>query len=203
MTLSGEAAAEREPVEVLVENHREFLAFLERRVGSREVAEDLLQEAFVRSLDKVPLDANESAVAWFYRVLRNAVIDHYRQAHPFTEIVPASAEDGTNVEVLERLFLQYLPDGEPLYPPPQLLGRYRSDAYGDFLLAPGRLERTKRPELALRALARDVMRIRETGEVASVKLSTGIIPCAADPTSSPPARVRRTSHLRARGACAG
>lgn len=41
----------------------------------------------------------------------------------------------------------------PLYPPPQQLGRYRCDGYGDFLLCPGRLERAKRPELALRALA--------------------------------------------------
>jgi glycosyltransferase involved in cell wall biosynthesis len=42
----------------------------------------------------------------------------------------------------------------PLYPPPQLLGRYRCDSYSDFLLAPGRLEATKRPELLLRAFAR-------------------------------------------------
>ncbi len=48
------------------------------------------------------------------------LIDHYRQEHPFVEIVPASAADGTNVDVLERLFLQYLPDGEPLYPPDYL-----------------------------------------------------------------------------------
>jgi GTP-binding protein Era len=45
------------------------------------------------------------------------IIEHYRGAHPFAEIVPASAADGTNVDVLEKLFLQYLPEGEPLYPP--------------------------------------------------------------------------------------
>src|SRR5687768_4145893 len=45
------------------------------------------------------------------------IMDHYRQAHPFVELVPVSALDGTNVDVLERLFLQYLPEGEPLYPP--------------------------------------------------------------------------------------
>jgi GTPase len=45
------------------------------------------------------------------------LIDHYRKAHPFAEIVPLSAADGTNVDVLEKLFLQYLPEGEPLYPP--------------------------------------------------------------------------------------
>jgi GTP-binding protein Era len=44
------------------------------------------------------------------------IMDHYQRAHPFVEIVPISAIDGTNVDVLEKLFLQYLPEGEPLYP---------------------------------------------------------------------------------------
>lgn len=44
------------------------------------------------------------------------LIDQYRRAHAFAEIVPVSAADGTNVDVLEKLFLQYLPEGEPLYP---------------------------------------------------------------------------------------
>jgi len=48
------------------------------------------------------------------------LIEHYRQEHAFVEIVPVSATDGTNVDVLERLFLQYLPEGEPLYPPDYL-----------------------------------------------------------------------------------
>jgi GTPase len=44
------------------------------------------------------------------------IIDHYQREHSFAEIVPVSATDGTNVDVLEKLFLQYLPEGEPLYP---------------------------------------------------------------------------------------
>jgi GTP-binding protein Era len=48
------------------------------------------------------------------------LIDRYRRAHPFVEIVPISAKDGTNVDTLERLVLQYLPEGEPLYPPDYL-----------------------------------------------------------------------------------
>jgi GTP-binding protein Era len=43
-------------------------------------------------------------------------LDEYQRAHPFIELVPISAADGTNVDVLERLFLRHLPDGEPLYP---------------------------------------------------------------------------------------
>jgi len=47
-------------------------------------------------------------------------IDEYRRAHEFAEIVPISAVDGTNVDVLERLFLAHLPEGDPLYPPEYL-----------------------------------------------------------------------------------
>jgi RNA polymerase sigma-70 factor (ECF subfamily) len=67
-------------VAVLVENHRQFLAFLTRRVGSRDVAEDILQDAFVRGLARAgQLRDQESVVAWFYRSLRNALIDHWRR----------------------------------------------------------------------------------------------------------------------------
>src|SRR4051812_32327865 len=48
------------------------------------------------------------------------IIDQYSKAHRFVEFVPVSAADGTNVDVLEKLFLQHLPDGEPLYPPEYL-----------------------------------------------------------------------------------
>lgn len=79
------ALAERDPatpevLQVLVDNHRRFLAFLERRVESRAAAEDILQDAFVRGLDRAGSVRDESAiVAWFYRLLRNALVDHYRR----------------------------------------------------------------------------------------------------------------------------
>ena len=75
----AELPPRHELVKVLVENRRAFLSFLEKRVGHRDAAEDVLQDAFARSLDKLPLESEESAVAWFYRVLRNAVVDHYRR----------------------------------------------------------------------------------------------------------------------------
>jgi RNA polymerase sigma factor (sigma-70 family) len=77
--------AERDPsspdiLRLLVDNHARFLGFLERRVGSRDEAEDILQEAFVRSIGRTDaLQTPESATAWFYRVLRNAIIDHHRR----------------------------------------------------------------------------------------------------------------------------
>jgi glycosyltransferase involved in cell wall biosynthesis len=44
--------------------------------------------------------------------------------------------------------------GTPLYPPPHHLGRYRTDGYGDFLFYAGRLDRLKRLDLAIDAMAR-------------------------------------------------
>ena len=78
--MSGAPAPDARVVSVLVENHRVFLRFLERRLGDRATAEDILQDAFVKGLDRMPpVSDDESAIAWFYRVLRNAVIDHYRR----------------------------------------------------------------------------------------------------------------------------
>ncbi|HJR15677.1 MAG TPA: RNA polymerase sigma factor [Gemmatimonadales bacterium] len=68
-----------EVLRVLVQNHARFLAFVEQRVGSRAEAEDILQEAFVRTLGHTPPESSASATAWFYRVLRNAITDHFRR----------------------------------------------------------------------------------------------------------------------------
>lgn len=81
-TEGAEVALERTPAVLLslVENHRELLGFLERRVGRRDLAEDILQDAFARGIDKVhTLENDESAAAWFYRSLRNAVVDRHRR----------------------------------------------------------------------------------------------------------------------------
>ena len=81
MSLESTPATSLSPkaIEQLVSGHREFLAFLERRVESRAVAEDILQAAFTRGLERGSVVQEEKVVAWFYRVLRNAVVDHYRQ----------------------------------------------------------------------------------------------------------------------------
>lgn len=71
---------ERSVLEALVENHRRFLRFLEARVGDRATAEDILQEAFARGFPAELAADEESAVAWFWRVLRNAAIDHHRRS---------------------------------------------------------------------------------------------------------------------------
>lgn len=68
------------PVATLLENHRAFLQYLERRIGDRALAEDILQEGFAKVVarpDQAPTD--ESVIPWFYRTLRNAAIDQFRR----------------------------------------------------------------------------------------------------------------------------
>jgi RNA polymerase sigma-70 factor (ECF subfamily) len=65
----------------LLQNRSQFLSFIERRVGSRELAEELLQEAYVRGIERGgALQADESARAWFYRLLKNAIVDRHRRS---------------------------------------------------------------------------------------------------------------------------
>lgn len=73
------SASSADVVAKLVENHRAFLAFVERRVGDRDLAEEILQAALVKNLDKTDT-VRESAVGWFYTVLRHAIVDHRRRA---------------------------------------------------------------------------------------------------------------------------
>ena len=88
--------ARDEILSVMTENRSAFLSFLERRVGHRELAEDVLHEAFARSLDRLPLGNEETILAWFYRVLRNAVIDHYRRQGTSGRALDALARELTN-----------------------------------------------------------------------------------------------------------
>ena len=68
----------------LSEKRAPFLAFLRKRVESIEIAEDLLQAAYLRALEHIrQLRDERRAEAWFYRLLRNAIIDHYRRAATF------------------------------------------------------------------------------------------------------------------------
>lgn len=88
-------------VGIFVAHHRAFLRYVERRVGSRAAAEEIVQEAFVRSLDHAD-DIRESVVGWFYRVLRNAVIDQQRR----------SAVDARRLEALAHEMAREVDDDE-------------------------------------------------------------------------------------------
>lgn len=93
----------------LVRNHRDFLRFLQRRLGDQALAEDILQDAFVKgALRADAVRDEESAVAWFYRSLRNAVVDHHRRRGAAGRALEAFAREldvaqGYSAEVEENV----------------------------------------------------------------------------------------------------
>lgn len=56
-----------------------FKAFLTARVGSAAEAEDILQNGLLKAVQRAgELQDDAKLTAWFYQLLRNAIVDHYR-----------------------------------------------------------------------------------------------------------------------------
>lgn len=63
----------------LLEQQSAFRAFLRKRLSDDGVVEDLLQQSLMKAVERHrDLQKAESAVSWFYRILRHAVVDYYR-----------------------------------------------------------------------------------------------------------------------------
>lgn len=107
--VSGTAGVTHSPalVERLVQRRERFLGFLERRLGNRAVAEDLLQAALVKVITRPPaLRAEETLVAWFFQLLRNLLLDHYRHQAAAARLEQHAREElfdpGGDVQDLSR-----------------------------------------------------------------------------------------------------
>jgi RNA polymerase sigma factor (sigma-70 family) len=79
MNTAAELGLNAESIQTLVENHRRFLHFLQPRVRTSQDAEEILQSAFVKAVETDQTIREESVVAWFFRLLRNALTDYYRR----------------------------------------------------------------------------------------------------------------------------
>lgn len=119
----SEPGTEDTVVATLLANHRRFLDFLIARVGKREDAEEILQEAFVSGMQKAgKIRDEQNAIAWFFRLLRNAVINHYRHAAAGRKALEGHAREtpefdtGFDVD-LERTVCECVKDLVPLLKP--------------------------------------------------------------------------------------
>jgi RNA polymerase sigma-70 factor (ECF subfamily) len=58
----------------------ELFGFIKSRINDQELAEDLLQEVFIKiHANLSSLDENANIVSWIYRITRNTIIDAYRK----------------------------------------------------------------------------------------------------------------------------
>ncbi len=66
-------------IQRLLAEQSAFRAFLRKRLPDDALVEDLLQQSLVKAVERGhELNNRDSAVSWFYRILRNAVVDYYR-----------------------------------------------------------------------------------------------------------------------------
>jgi RNA polymerase sigma factor (sigma-70 family) len=57
-----------------------FLNFVRKRVNDPEVAADIVQESFLKAIrSEGEIRRGENVTAWFYRILRNTLIDTFRK----------------------------------------------------------------------------------------------------------------------------
>ena len=113
-----------EAITGLALQRNQFLHFVQRRVNSPAIAEDIIQSAYIRAIEHAPaLRKEESAVAWFYRILRNAVIDYYRhraaEDHALEQwaqdLATGPAPDPQTEEIVCGCIDQVLPTLKPSY----------------------------------------------------------------------------------------
>ncbi len=78
----------------LLEQRERFLEFLAPRVGSAQVAEDVLQDAYAKAFEHGwQLRDDETVVPWFFRILRNAVSERARRATAATRALEQLASE--------------------------------------------------------------------------------------------------------------
>lgn len=82
----------------LLANLNQFQAFARKRISDPELAADIVQDSLLKAMKSAgTLREDENVVAWFYRILRNSIIDLYRRrdtAARFLESLPVeSAHD--------------------------------------------------------------------------------------------------------------
>jgi RNA polymerase sigma-70 factor (ECF subfamily) len=81
LSMAAESDLNSGPAAVLVQARRKYLDFLRARVRNADDAEEILQRATVKILERgSSLRQEGKAEAWIFRLLRNELIDHYRRA---------------------------------------------------------------------------------------------------------------------------
>ncbi|MGC4082352.1 MAG: RNA polymerase sigma factor [Vicinamibacterales bacterium] len=83
--------------ELFERHHRPVFQFLSRTTGDAVLAEDLVQEVFVRILKyRHTYDTGSRFETWLFRIARNARADHFRRRTPLAAPVDDALELAAN-----------------------------------------------------------------------------------------------------------
>lgn len=107
----------------LLAQRESFRRFLAARLDNDADAEDLLQQGLVKALQHADeIKDTDRAIAWFYQILRHALIDHARSRtatrqrdHAWSTEVAAAAPDAAAEREICQCFEQLLPTLKPAH----------------------------------------------------------------------------------------
>ena len=78
----------------LLANLNQFQAFARKRIADPHLAADVVQDSLLKAMKSAgTLREDENVVAWFYRILRNSIIDLYRRRATQTKAMENLALD--------------------------------------------------------------------------------------------------------------
>ena len=82
--------------EALMRQRAKLVAYVTSKVHDTDLAEDLFQDSLLRALQSAgALRAEDRLLPWFYRILNNAIVDHYRRSQVAERHLPLLAMDET------------------------------------------------------------------------------------------------------------
>lgn len=131
---------------------KELLAWCRNMAGKGELAEDLVQEGYVRAMNHEDVLANlnqRQQRAWLYRTIRNLYVDYVRHGafETTAETLPETAQEtGEYTEIDCFQMLNILPDEDRLLFVMRYLEGYTSAEIGNLFQLP---DSTVRSRLAL------------------------------------------------------
>ncbi|WP_234569780.1 RNA polymerase sigma factor [Rhodohalobacter sp. 614A] len=104
--------------------HRErLLNFILSKVSDRELAEDILQDSILKALNALPdLEDEKKILSWFYQIVRNKIIDHYRRTktqskhyEKFVRDASSFYESSEDEKMVCKCYREILPKLKPEY----------------------------------------------------------------------------------------
>lgn len=106
---------------IYTEFHQSLLSFIRNKVRSREDAEDILQNVFIKISSNLNKLANKEKLrSWVFTITRNAIVDYYRANGAAKDMVGDSAletavleevEPGPGLDLCIERMIALLPEG--------------------------------------------------------------------------------------------
>src|SRR5687767_13582889 len=106
--------------EALMRQRAKLVGYAASKVGDPDLAEDLFQDSLLKALrSAADLRDEERLLPWFYRILNNAITDHYRRRavaeRYLPQLAPDEAAEPEDWAALCECFRDLIPTLKPEY----------------------------------------------------------------------------------------